>query len=37
MTFAGKTIKLSDTVELFSITLERNISFGWHIEENISC
>ena len=37
MTFDGKTIKLSNTVEILSITLERNINLELHIGENIFC
>ena len=36
MIFAGDTIKLSDTIKLLGITLDRNINFKQHIE-NICC
>ena len=32
MSFDGKTIKSSDRVELFWITLDKNINFKWHIQ-----
>ena len=32
MHFNGKTIKSSDTVELFGITLDKNIDFKRHIQ-----
>ena len=32
MSFDGKTIKLSDTVELLRITLDKNINFERHIQ-----
>ena len=32
MSFDGKTIKSSDTVELLGITLDKNINFKWHIQ-----
>ena len=32
MSFDGKTIKSSDTVELFGITLDKNVSFKRHIQ-----
>ena len=36
MSFDGKTIKSSDTVELIGITLDKNINFKRHIQ-NICC
>ena len=36
MSFNGKTIKSSDTVELIEITLDKHINFNGHIE-NIYC
>ena len=32
MSFDGKTIKSSDTVELLGITLDKNINFKRHIQ-----
>ena len=32
MSFDGKTIKSSDTVELLGITLDKNINFKWDIK-----